>query len=570
MDDIRQHPAYRYAQKAVEGKLRDVDGEKTEAPEYVKKQCRIFLNLADGKDPDWYVCQKKVEQIDKVLRLLIMPKGLKAGQTLYTCTEDYQWLFYVAILCVVSRKDENLRKYKSAILEIGRKNFKTYTIGTLFIILFLLEPDFSMFYSVAPDGSLSREVREAISETLKASPLIYEFKGRKRWKILRDYIEFLPTETKYFPLNYTNSRFDGKLPNAFLADEVGALPNSYAIEAMFSGQLNIKNKLGCIISTKYPTANNPFEDEVKYAKQVIDGITDDPDVFALLYEPDNKKDWATDDEILRQANPVSLKSREIWEDLLKRRARAIEKETARENFITKHCNIIYQGAGTESYIPIEYVQKCRTDEPIDWEGRTVYVGVDLSQTSDNTAVVMASRDADGNIICLPMCFIPEDRIEEKSSTEKVDYRAMIDEGLCIACGDFTIDYGVVEDYVFGLEGKYGVSIAAIGYDRYNALSSAQKWADKYNCVEVRQHSDTLHAPMKYLYEQVMAGRFRYEKNRLLEDNFQNVRVKYDATLRMWADKKHSNGKIDEVMGLIDAVYLMQQDSFNDDFIVQVM
>ena len=55
---------------------------------------------------------------------------------------------------------------------------------------------------------------------------------------------------------------DGKLPNVFLADEVGALPNSYAIEAMRSGQLNILNKLGCIISTKYPTANNPFEDEV--------------------------------------------------------------------------------------------------------------------------------------------------------------------------------------------------------------------------------------------------------------------------------------------------------------------
>ncbi len=38
----------------------------------------------------------------------------------------------------------------------------------------------------------------------------------------------------------------------FLADEVGALPNSYAIESMRSGQLNILNKLGCIISTKYP------------------------------------------------------------------------------------------------------------------------------------------------------------------------------------------------------------------------------------------------------------------------------------------------------------------------------
>ena len=78
-------------------------------------------------------------------------------------------------------------------------------------------------------------------------------------------------ENRYIPLNYSNSRMDGKLPNVFLADEVGALPNSYAIEAMRSGQLNILNKLGCIISTKYPTANNPFEDEVNYAKRILDG-----------------------------------------------------------------------------------------------------------------------------------------------------------------------------------------------------------------------------------------------------------------------------------------------------------
>ncbi|MDR1364805.1 MAG: terminase large subunit, partial [Oscillospiraceae bacterium] len=107
-----------------------------------------------------------------------------------------------------------------------------------------------------------------------------------RFKILRDYIKFELNENQYFPLNYSNSRMDGKLPNVFLADEVGALPNAYAIESMRSGQLNILNKLGCIISTKYPTIDNPFEDEVKYAKQVLDGLHEDETLFALLYEPD--------------------------------------------------------------------------------------------------------------------------------------------------------------------------------------------------------------------------------------------------------------------------------------------
>ena len=95
----------------------------------------------------------------------------------------------------------------------------------------------------------------AIEETLKSSPLIYLHKESKRFKILRDYIQFNLTESRYYPLNYSSSRMDGKLPNVFLADEVGALPNPYAIESMRSGQLNILNKLGFIISTKYPTNN---------------------------------------------------------------------------------------------------------------------------------------------------------------------------------------------------------------------------------------------------------------------------------------------------------------------------
>ena len=65
-----------------------------------------------------------------------MPKGLKAGQTLYECTTGYQWLFYTAVLCVVYKDNSEKRRYETGLLEISRKCFKTYTIATLFIMLF--------------------------------------------------------------------------------------------------------------------------------------------------------------------------------------------------------------------------------------------------------------------------------------------------------------------------------------------------------------------------------------------------------------------------------------------------
>lgn len=93
---------------------------------------------------------------------------------------------------------------------------------------------------------------KSTDKTINSSPLVHEFKNLKRFKILRDYILFKPTQSQYIPLSYSTSRMDGRLPNAFIADEVGALPTNYAIEAMRSKRLNILNKLGFIISTKYP------------------------------------------------------------------------------------------------------------------------------------------------------------------------------------------------------------------------------------------------------------------------------------------------------------------------------
>ena len=541
------------------------------APKYVKKQAAEFLEIVDGKDEKYCLSETKVKQVEGVLKLLIMPTGLKAGKTLYECTCGYQWLLYIAALCVVHRAEPNRRRYQIVLLEIARKNFKTFTIAVLFILLFLLEPKFSKFFSVAPDGTISREVKSAITEILKSSPAVYEFKNRPRFKILRDYIEFIPKESRFIPLNFSTSRMDSRLPTAFLADEVGALPTSYPIEAMKSGQTTIFNKLGFLISTKYPTANNPLEDEVAYSKRVLDGLEDDETRFSLLYEPDNPKDWMNDDDVLRHANPVALEISEIWEDLLKKRAWAIAVESARENFLTKHCNIIYQGIGTESFIDINDVKACKVDY-IEWKKKPAYIGVDLSMTNDNCAVAIVSYDDENNILAEVITFIPDSRVEEKSKFEKIDYRQFINAMKCVACGYKTVDYAVIEKFVFDIEEKYGVEIMGIGYDRYNALSSAQKWDKKYETIQVRQHSDTLHPVTKLLYEKIVNGEFKYTENKLLEINFENARCTYDTNMNRYINKKKSNGKVDMVFAILNALFVLNNDVLlaDDDVIIDVV
>lgn len=562
----KKHPAYQYAVGVTSGEI--------EAPKYVKLQCSEFLQIARGKSKDYIISRSKLQMMEEVLGIMIMAKGLRAGQSVKDTLAGFQWLFLVAVLCTVYRDQPQRRRYQTAILEICRKNGKTMLIGVVFIILLLTEPKFSKFYSVAPDGSLSREVKSAIEEIIKSSPALNsKYKGREKFRLLRDSVQFTVKENTYIPLNYSNSTLDGKLPSVFLADEVGALPNAYALEAMRSGQLTILNKLGCVISTKYPKMNNPFEDEIAYAKKILDGVVEDDTVFALLYEPDDPTEWMTDDTILKHGNPLALDVPEIWEDLLQKRSAAIEVESRRENFLCKHCNILYQGTGTETYIPVEDVIKCRGE--VDWTGREVYLGVDLSMTNDNTAVAMvAYDDATDKIVAGVTGFVPEGRVDEKNRAEKIDYRRFIRAGQCIACGDRTIDYGEVERFVLDLEFKYGCTIAGIGFDRYNCLSSAQKWEEAgLPCTEVKQHSSVLHPATKWLSEMIIDGNFVYEKNELLEINFENARCTYDTNMNRYVTKKKSTGKVDMVVALINAVYMLQQNTlFGDmlDWTVQVI
>ena len=238
----------------------------------------------------------------------------------------------------------------------------------------------------------------------------------------------------------------------------------------------------------------------------------------------------------------------------------------RENFLCKHCNIRYKGVGTEGYVPIDKVQQCRMEKSDEfWRGKRVYLGLDLSLTSDNTAVAMVTC-VDGEIYARVIGFLPADRVAIKSNKEKFDYRRSMANGECIACGDDVIAYDVVEEYILTLEKNLGVTVVCAGYDRWNALSTVQKLEGADNpiqCVEIGQHSKFLHPATKLLKEKVLQHEFYYEYNLLLENNFENARCVYDTNMNMYVNKKKSNGKVDMVVALINAVYLLIEYEYLD-------
>jgi len=564
--EVKDGKAYQYASWCAEND----DGK---VPLYVKKQAKDWVRIADGGDPEAMVDEKTHGKICRLLKIMNHPD---LGCAIFDGLEDYAWFFIIAVMCTKCKnKEKDIRFYTTAVLEIARKNFKTFNSAVIFILLMLTEPDFSRFFSVAPDLSLSSELRNAIRKIIKVSPALYD-ETEPAFKILRSQIICLLNESEYTPLAYSQDRMDGKLANAFLADEAGAL-DEYPVEAMRSSQITLFNKLGIIISTQYPNDNNVMINEIDIAKKTLDGLTDDRRTFSLLYEPDNSLQqgdiWMNDDRIIYQSNPVAVVYDYIFDDLKKKRRLAVLYENKRENFLCKHCNILYKGLGVEGYIDVQKVKQCKWKEEKDWwRGRRVWLGLDLSQTDDNTAVAMVAEE-DGTIYGRVLGFLPAGNLELKTAKEKVDYARLVKAGECIACGDEVIDYNEVERYILGLETAYGVEIQQVGYDRWNAISTVQKLeAAGITCVEIKQHSSVLHAPTKLLKEQILKKQFRYAENRLLEINFQNARCTEDTNLNKYVNKKKSAGKVDMVVALISAIYLLQQEILfgNGSFVVQVI
>ena len=549
LEIFKEHPAYMYAYEAATDSEFPVNKD-------VRKVCQVFIEeieLSENNEDFAYVFDYRFAKIvTGMTKLINMATGSLAGTPVHDALAGFQWFFIIAMLCWKHRDNMEKRRYEKSVLLIARKSGKTFLIAILFILLLLLEPKYSDFYSVAPDRELSGQIKKEMDRQIEMSPMI-----SKHFHITNKKLLCKLTKSSFEQIETYNNRMDGRLAAVYVADEVGALRSRYPIDAMESSQMNLVNRMGVLISTAYESLNNPMTEEVDYATKVIHGVIENDRLFALLYRPDDNRKWLDDEELLK-ANPLAVEIEDNLKFLRDRRDEAVDVPSKQKTFKTKHMNIFVDGDESEVYISTEDLIKNRLKEPFDWTDKEVYLGLDLSMSDDNTGVSIVHYDEEEDIFYLKSwAFIPEDAIENKSRLEKVDYRMMFKNGWGFANGDRIINYRGVEDFILGLEDEMGIIIKGIGYDKWNAISTVNRLADEgeYEVIEVSQHSSTLHAPTKLLKEYVLQQKVGYERNTLFEMAVANARSVYDTNLNSYVNKKKSIGKIDMLAATINAMTL---------------
>jgi phage terminase large subunit-like protein len=546
--------AKQYAQDVINGK--------EIAPEEVKTAAEWFLADLEKQQNDFLYEFREdlIEPIEDILNLLNFATGLGTrGKTILEGLAPFQAFFLANIFGWRFKNEETRYRYRDITLFIPRKNAKTFLIAVIFLVLLLTEDDYSEFYSICIDRDLAAEIKKAMTQIIDASPDINKY--FKIGSTLQGKVLCKITNSFYQARTAVANSNNAIRPAAFAADEVGAFKDYSNITAMQSGQLSVRNPLRFKLTTAYAEDQSIMLEELAYIKKVYSGLIQDDRMFALLYYAEKEHLWS--EHGLYQSNPLRIEAN--YNEIRANRQEAIEKPLKREEYLCKHMNHFLPSSSGEAFINVDDLKKCKI-ESFDWSGRNVYVGLDLSQSGDNTSFAMSTEE-DGEIYADSFAFVPEDRIDEKNRMEKINYYDFIKAGKCYSCGDLVIDYNFVETKILEIEDRFGVSVVGVAYDPWNCRSTAQKLEKEgITTVEVKQHSSILWPATKLLKEKILSKEFHYTENKLLEINFQNARATEDTNKNLYVNKKKSNGgKVDMVVSLINSIYLLQQDViFNPD------
>lgn len=519
----------------------------------VKKQCEIFINDYEKRqfdnDFDYYFDEKQVKIINNVLKLLNFATGFVANKQILENLSGFQCFFLSNIFGWRFKSNSKKFRYNDNTLFIARKNAKTALIGIVFILLMLTEQPYSEFYSICLTKELSAEIKKSMSQIINSSPLI-----KPKFKISTTKtggIKCLLNGCFFEPRTAEAGKNNAIRSEAFVSDEHGNFRDNSNFNAMKSGQKNVVNGLVFRTTTAYAINNSIMEEDLEYIRNVLKGTIIDERQFALIYYADKEHLW--DDYGIYQANPLRLE--ENYDTMKKDREIAKNKQSNKEEYLTKTVNVFVQENKEEAYMDMQLWKACSVPK-IDFEGKSVIVGVDGSISLDLTSVSIMYKE-NGKYYCKSHGFLPSGNIEDRR--EKIDYHRMKRMGYCDIHEGLTVQYTLLEQYIRNIEDEYDCKVETIVSDPFNMKQTMENLSNDYEVIMLKQTYTNLTGATKSFRDEVYNKNVFYEKNELLDWCVSNAILSYGKSgdVMLAKDKAFKNKKrIDMLATLIFCMTLL--------------
>ncbi len=504
---------------------------------------RHYRDLAEGESRGLYFDEASAQRAIQFFDFLPHIKGEWAAAAGRLTLQPWQ-AFIVGSLFGWKRAD-GTRRFRTAYNELARKNGKsTMAAGIGLMLAFFDNEPGAEVYSAATKKDQAKIVWNDASNMVKRTPAL-----RNRIKPFRDNLHSDATASKFEPLGADADTLDGLNIHGAIVDELHAHPSRKVVDVLETATGARRQPLLFYITTAGFDRHSVCWSHRDYSTRVLEGIVEDDSWFAFVAALDPGDDWR-DPAVWPKANPnygVSVKP----EDMADKAKRAKEMPTAEQEFRRKHCN-----EWTESetrWLSLEAWDACNGEVDEDaLVGRICYGGLDLSSTTDLTALALVFPDDDGGYDVLIRAWVPEENIRKRAEKDRVPYPVWRNAGLLTATDGNVIDYDVVEATIAADAERYQLEELAI--DRWNSTGTQTHLTTAgITVVPFGQGFMSMTAPTKELERLVMAGKIRHGGNPLLRWAASNVVVQTDPAGNIKPAKDKSTERIDPVVALIMAI-----------------
>lgn len=364
-------------------------------------------------------------------------------------------------------------------------------------------------------------------------------------------------------INYRNAGFyqvlsaetgtkHGLNVSGLVFDEIHAQPNRKLYDVLTKGSGDAREQpLFFIITTAGNDKNSICYELHTKALDLMAGRKKDATFYPVVYGLEHEEDW-TDEANWYKANPSLGHTIQI--DRVREAYRNAVENPAEEN-VFKQLRLNIWTSASIRWIPEQVYDKGSL--PIDLDslrGRMCYGGLDLSSTSDITALVLAfpPRSDDEKYILLPFFWLPEDTLELRCRRDHVLYDVWQKQGFIQTTEGNVIHYGFIEKFIERLGETY--YIREIAYDRWNATQMVQNLEDMgFTMVPFGQGFKDMSPPSKELFKLLMEGNIIHGGNPVLKWMASNVVMRQDPAGNIKPDKEKSVEKIDGIVASIMAL-----------------
>jgi phage terminase large subunit-like protein len=482
--------------------------------------------------------------IDWIEAHCVVPEGKLVGKPVELSPAQRLWM-----------EDIYGTKTRTFILSIPRKNAKT-TLSAMIVLLHMVGPESvvnGQLYSTANSKDQAAVLFKLAAKMVRMSPALEEYVG------IRDTIKelYCPARgTIYKALSADSTTAMGMSPTLHINDEGGQVqgPVNLLFEALETASAAQDDPLTIVISTQAPTDNDFL------SIMIDDALTGaDPTVKCRIYQVPIDAD-VFDPEVVAAAQPNwHLMNHEEVYKMMRDAQRMPSKEATYRNLV---CN--QRVEAKNPFVTRSVWQENGGELKIE-DGEAVYAGLDLSSTSDLTALILAGNS--GAIEC--KFWLPEEGLAEKSRNDRVPYDIWHREGYLETTPGRSIEYEYVAYALREVFDTY--NIRQVAFDRYN-MKFLLPWLERAGFsdeelerfVEFGQGFISMSPAIRELESRLLQKQLRHGNHPVLSMCAANATTVNDPAGNRKFVKSKTTGRIDGMVALAMAIGVMPNQALDED------